>query len=314
MDFNTLHYHVAGPVLLDPGEHTSCIRYMGREDTGFRHLVLGRGQRATLRPDPANHLLIALEGSLEVCVTGLETTVLEQGYMTLVPIRRDCSVRALAPAGALDMSFINPQIRCDRMFLSSCAPLRRDAWRAPAALPLRYPLDVFARVLTDCLDAGLGCTHFHMLKQQELFFYLKCFYSAQEVADLFHPALEGEEDFIGFVCSNARATSSVEELARGAGMSRSTFQRRFRQAFGQTASSWLKALMCREIIAAVADPALTVKDLAYDFGFSSPESFSRFCKDNFGCRPGDLLSRVRQRGVTDFDITSTGRDGERADF
>lgn len=97
-------------------------------------------------------------------------------------------------------------------------------------------------------------------------------------------------------------------------MSRSTFQRRFRQAFGQTASSWLKALMCREIVAAVADPALTVKDLAYDFGFSSPESFSRFCKDNFGCRPGDLLSRVRQRGVTDFDITSTGRNGDEGDF
>ena len=140
----------------------------------------------------------------------------------------------------------------------------------------------------------MSCAHLHEMKQRELFFYLRGFYSKEEIAGLFYPIVSRSFDFRNFVFENYRKVHSLKELIDLSPMSRSTFLRRFKSEFNDTAHDWMLKQTCQRIVGEIACPETTIKDLMAKFGFDSHSSFNRFCKANFHCTPSELIRRYRK--------------------
>ena len=82
----------------------------------------------------------------------------------------------------------------------------------------------------------------------------------------------------------------IEDVARDLGFSRQTLYRRLK-AEGMTFEQLLDDLRRRLALRFIRDEGLTVKDAAYQLGFSDPAAFSRAFKRWTGVSPSELRGR-----------------------
>lgn len=79
--------------------------------------------------------------------------------------------------------------------------------------------------------------HYHQIKRDELFLYLRAGYTKEELAQFFYPILGRDLDFKDFILTNSRKIFDVKDFATQANMSLSTFNRRFKETFNDTAKT-----------------------------------------------------------------------------
>lgn len=83
-------------------------------------------------------------------------------------------------------------------------------------------------------------------------------------------------------------TLSVETMSQGMGMSRVKLYRRMVAVTGKTPSEFIRLVRLRHAELLVKKSQLTVSEIAYKVGFSSPRTFTRSYKELFGYLPSQL--------------------------
>ena len=132
------------------------------------------------------------------------------------------------------------------------------------------------------------CNHFYEIKLEELFIYLNELYSKRELCQVFFPLLGGDPDFKNFVLMNYRKTDKVNQLSNMIGMTPVTFNRRFVDAFGVSAATWLRDRRKESIIRDIKLTRISFTKLSSKYGFSSPAYFTAFCRRNWEKTPKEL--------------------------
>lgn len=79
----------------------------------------------------------------------------------------------------------------------------------------------------------------------------------------------------------------MEELARSVGLSRPHFFKLFKQYTGVTPNVYMNTLRSERAIDELLNSDKTVTDIAFDLGFSSQASFTRFFSSNVGIAPSE---------------------------
>lgn len=97
-----------------------------------------------------------------------------------------------------------------------------------------------------------------------------------------------------------RMTEDVEmqELARTVGLSRPHFFKLFKQQLGVTPSVYMNTLRSEQAIDDLLTTEKTVTDIAFDLGFSSQASFTRFFSSNVGIAPSEYRRVAHVSGST----------------
>ena len=157
-------------------------------------------------------------------------------------------------------------------------------------LPICDRLHEFFCLLTDCMKDGKMCMHYHQLKLQDLFLLLRAYYSKVDLAKMFMPVLGVDNDFRSFVLQHYRQFADIKQLSELANMSPSTFQRKFKQTFKKPVNEWLLERKCELIIREIKTSPKTINEISDEYGFSSVQYFSNFCKRQFGKNPTELRS------------------------
>lgn len=89
---------------------------------------------------------------------------------------------------------------------------------------------------------------------------------------------------VGYVREHLHEPLSVEDLARRAGMSRSAFDRRFKEATTYAPLQFIKAMRLNNAALRLRQGA-TVSEAAYAVGYASASQFSREFRRQFGAPP-----------------------------
>lgn len=79
----------------------------------------------------------------------------------------------------------------------------------------------------------------------------------------------------------------MEKLARSVGLSRPHFFKLFKQYMGVTPNVYMNTLRSERAIEELLSTGKTVTDIAFDLGFSSQASFTRFFSSNVGIAPSE---------------------------
>jgi hypothetical protein len=109
--------------------------------------------------------------------------------------------------------FNKPIDFCEKAALESLSSIVGDKPHQPV-LKVKPPLKPFLSSLIFYMEESVFCKHFHEIKQKELFFILRYFYTKSEIAGLFAPIISNNLDFKRVVLSNYHGANSVKELAR----------------------------------------------------------------------------------------------------
>lgn len=146
----------------------------------------------------------------------------------------------------------------------------------------------YFRTLSKAFAKGICCLHYQCIKREELFLYLHMCYSLEQLVYFFYPIMNQDNDFQNFVVANYRDIRDVKELAEKAHMSVSTFSRKFKDTFNDTAQHWLLARRAELILYDIVRTNDSFKEIAERHNFSSSAYLSNFCKQRFGKTPATL--------------------------
>ena len=112
----------------------------------------------------------------------------------------------------------------------------------------------------------------------ELFLLFRGFYRKEELAYLFHPIVGKSLDFRSLILENYLKVDQVDGLAKIAGMGRTNFNNKFKEEFGISPHQWLLKQKAKHVRL---------------YKFNSATHFTRFCKQQFGCTPSELLRQLK---------------------
>ena len=84
---------------------------------------------------------------------------------------------------------------------------------------------------------------------------------------------------------------NVEDLGRDMGMSRVQLYRKLKSLTNYSPNELLRQMRLKKAASLLAKSEMTVAEIAYEVGFSSPSYFTKCYKEQFGESPTDFLKR-----------------------
>lgn len=274
--------------LLYTEEHCTCFNY----DTGKQALIqeksLSKGDTWEISPT-ANLLICIMEGELHFSFGKNVNRKIPKGKIMLLPANSQFKSIAEKSAKLIIFRMRASEMQlCDRYALELLIKESDSAEPDLSFLEINKMTLDFLKSLEKYTADGLKCFFFHELKIKELFYILRGYYPKQELYNLFYPLLSNDMSFSDFIQKNYHKVKTVKELAEMANYSLSGFVKRFKKVFGTSAYQWMKEQKATLIYHEINDMGKSLKEISFEYGFSSPAHFNDFCKIHFGNTPGNI--------------------------
>ncbi|GHT28265.1 transcription regulator [Bacteroidia bacterium] len=263
-------------------EHSVCSNYISDYNIGFKSYSIAQGDYFIPSDRDCNCLFFLINGSVELDYES-HTYMLKKDTLCFIPLSSDFKIRAKTDAYFVINYFNKPIDLCEKAALESLASLVGENHQP--TLKVKPPLKKFLSSLIFYMDEGVFCKHFHEIKQKELFFILRYFYTKAEIAGLFAPIISDDLNFNNMVLSNYQRANSVKELARICNYSLSSFNRFFKKNFEENPSVWLQNQKLKYITGKLSDKNIPMSQIIDEFKFSSPAHFTTFCKKHLNQTP-----------------------------
>ena len=280
--------------LLYVNEHITCGHYVSDYRCCFRYAGLSAEDRLDVNSGEGNYILFVVDGSLRISCNEYLNRVFEKGTIVYLPKSAVIDIQAREESQVLYCLFEVPHNVCDKLnfhsFKSLCEQMTYDF--EPTVI--RPQMQTFVDTLIYYLRNGINCEHFHELKQNEMFLIFRWFYPKEELASFFHPMIGNSLDFKAVVLGNYTKVDNVSDLAKIVHMSRSSFDAAFKDEFGMPPRQWMLKQKANHIRYDLSEPNATIGDVIFKYGFNSATHFTRFCKQQFGSTPTELIASLRK--------------------
>lgn len=282
----TLHY---------VSEHLGCSVYATKETSLFFLRDIPAGETVIRNFLDFTLLVFLYEGEVEINYGIDGKFYLKAGNVFLLPKNLEIKITAGESAAKALLCKFNTDIKMCSMYslkqLEKYVPENQE--KRIYCLSFDERIKVFVNLIVMSLSDGLSCTHYHQIKREELFMYLRAGYTREELAMFFSPILSMNIDFKDFVLTHYKQIYDVKEFAERANMSQSTFNRRFKETFNDTALKWLLARKSESVLNDIVKSDLSFAEISEKYRFSSPSYFVAFCKKYYGKTAAEL----RKKGV-----------------
>lgn len=129
---------------------------------------------------------------------------------------------------------------------------------------------------------------FQEIKELELFFLLRQYYTEKELLMLLYPLFNHAQDFRNLILHHYTQVQTAKELARLLGYSLSTLNRHFHKVFGDSAYQWMQKQKAEKIKQLLIVQKVSLHYIQKEYGFTSAAHLNKFCKKHFGQTPAKL--------------------------
>lgn len=277
-------------------EHTSCYNYSTAANRIFLVITARAGDHLDRVLEEYSTLVAVVSGEIKVSCCAFQDRIISEKQLFIVPMKNKAEAVVLKDSLLLACTFSKDINLCSRFSLRQLYQELPEGYVPQfKVLPFVPQLTAFFNLLVECLKDGLGCIHFQQMKRDELFLYLRAYYQKRELAEFFAPVNSLKSGFREFVLGAYSDVKDIKQFAEHANMSVSTFNRNFKEEFGESASSWLKRHKAEIIRQEIQMSDLSLMEIAEKHGFSSSAYLVTFCKQNFHRTPGELRSQSVER-------------------
>lgn len=272
--------------LLYRDEHIRCPNYDASGYPLIEEIIIEQNREYRIDPH-VNKILFILEGKTDFACGPVKDMAVENGHMLFIPAGRNTICRAKTETRLLILR-LNERIRlCDCFKIEDMHKIYKGISIKGQLCILRTNtvMAKYLELLTACHRQGLRCKHYNLGKVKEFMFILRGFYTKDQLACFFAPALSGDTEFSQFIMGNYRYYRNLGELAEAMNYTVSGFEKKFRRVFGSPPYRWIKQQKANEAYHLVTRGELNIKQISDMFGFSSPAAFGKFFRQNFGISP-----------------------------
>lgn len=271
-------------------EHAACSQYLTDVRLGFKYIEVDAGTIFSVDEKRDKHLFFILEGSIKVSYNEFRNKVFCGGELIFIPKSADCHGEALTKCSFIVHIYDAPIRLCNKADMNSIVSSKSQVEYEFKSLPICKTLSAYLLLLKTYLIDGINCLHMHEIKQKELFLIFRTHYSKEDLAQLFFPMLGKSLDFRSKVIARYTDAKTVRDLAAFCSYSEGHFNELFIAEFGESPYKWMQKQKAKHIIGRLAQPEVSIKEIADEFSFSSQSHFNRYCKAQFG----EPAAKVRQ--------------------
>lgn len=154
-------------------------------------------------------------------------------------------------------------------------------------------MSIYIEQLKDILINQIDCQHYTQGKVNELFLILQLYYNSDDFFTFCHPLISHASSFKEMILQYYLKTNNLKELQQYTGMSTSTFNRRFKAEFNDSAYQWLLKQKAGQIKLRLMNESTTLSDIIREFGFHSHSHLQKYCKTHFNMNPSELKKALR---------------------
>lgn len=234
-----------------------------------------------------NIILLVMKGSLVVSYGFREPVNVTSNYMIVIPANTlfEMSVKTETTFSVI---FVRKDLAAAEMPLWNAMIGRARLDTNITALPVDDLLRSVVEQILTYRKAGISIPELYQCKSDEFMVLMRAVYNNSELVDFFNPLASDMIDFKDFVMYNYSRVRNIEEFAKLAGCSVSTFKRRFAEHFPIPAYQWMQIQRSKLILQDLANNILSIKQIAQKHGFASPSHLTRFCRHYFGNSPSAM--------------------------
>ena len=272
---------------------TDCSQCALYNQESFKYHSLQRNKRMAIECGTTNSVFFLINGTISINNDEFSNQTVTDGQFFLLPIESSIEIIPITEAEMISISFDLPPKVCEHHFDKSVTSAQISV-RPQKILNMKFPLRLFMQGLKINILEGLGCQYFLDAKMIELYALLNNYYTHDELLDLYSPIYRNTRTFQRFVLNNYRGVKDVEDFARKAGYSLSTFRRLFKKSFGMPAYQWILKKKCECIMEDLKNKDIPIKSICEKYEFDSLSNFSHFCKTYFGFSPREFRITVEQ--------------------
>ncbi|GEM_PF-2550426 len=255
---------------------------------GFKNFLLKKGSSCEMIKDPGNIIIFIHSGRVRVLVGKYKEYIFSDRTMFLInngsyqlEILQNSEITILSLDQNWHTFFDNlhgKKPRSKEKFLFSLV-----------SLPIEPRVEVFLESVSFLLSRREVARAFQTDKQRELEILLKRCYSKKSLIAFLSCICTDCQDFYQFVQDNYDKHKGVEELISLSGLSQSTFNRKFREMFGESPYQWIMSKRAETILIKLTETNVPLSRIMKEYKFTDASHFNRFCKLMYNNPP----SRIR---------------------
>lgn len=273
----------------------------------FRQLLLDDGQQITSGHKEASCIVFLMRGSLLLENSEGDTFILQAGQCYFYTRNELARIIARSSCVVILLEFVRRMRLCEQDWLKEL----KESDHA-AMLPLVRPMLRLNVLIKEALTSIFRMEElalkpcFHYLKMMEICMMMTHLYTPKELSCFFRSIIRPADDFRAFVLTHYNRVKTVAEFADLSGMSKSVFQKKFTEVFGQTVAHWMMKQKAEGIRLSVRGGMTSTKELIHHFGFSNESVFTHFCKTYMGNSPANMIA-----AETRFNQQNRGKTSEK---
>lgn len=280
--------------LLYVEEHCTCFNYNNGKEALIKPKNLTKGEIWDLVPS-SNLFVCILEGELKFSNGKYINRKISKGNILLLVANTPFKGTAEKNTKLYIFKMRSETHMCDRYSLEMLMKESDSSEPDLSYLEINKVLGDYLKSLDRYISDGLRCFFFHEIKIKELFYILRGYYSKEQLYAFFYPLLSNDISFSDFIQKNYQKVKTVKELADIANYSLSGFVKRFKKVFGVSAYHWINEQKATLIYREINERTKTLKEISFEYGFSSPAHFNDFCKNHFGETPGNIRKNKTEK-------------------
>ncbi|MFR9534084.1 MAG: AraC family transcriptional regulator [Rikenellaceae bacterium] len=269
--------------------------FSGNNQFGFRYRVVSTDmapeeQLKHINTVTYNAIFFQLEGELHINWDQHKDVVIRPGDIYFLP--RGATVSACIVGGGISYLVVRLEHNIDNKVFDEQLKIKSNAKLTSysfSPLPMRPMMKSFIESLRDYIIEGADCAQLHTIKLTELYIIFRRYYTSDECTNLFYPIIGHSSEFENFILDNYHVSVTIDDLVHKAKMSRSTFDRKFKETFGITPLKWIEEQTRQRIFSKASEPNVTVKDIMYEVDIYSQSQFTNLCKRLCGMPPSQLI-------------------------
>jgi AraC-like DNA-binding protein len=281
--------------LLYTEEHTGCHLYRDGEDAEIKYETIFEGDLATLDLSGIT-IAFVMQGSFHFSGGHIVNQYMSKGKMMLLPSQYKMIIKAETDTSLFLMK-INSRINfCEQYPIELLFKTKEDSKALDSfhLLKTNKRISAFFNLLLATYQDGLKCQYFFDVKQKELLYYLRAYYSKDDLYKFFAPVISRDLSFSELIYEHADKIKTLEDMAALTHYSVSGVKKRFKQVFDIPPSHWIKKEKAKKVYHEINCSNKSFKQIALDFEFSSPSHLDNFCKAHFAASPGELRKKNKE--------------------
>ena len=279
---------------INSDSHIGCRNYFSERYTKFLLSDMKPSDTITIEYKEYNHVIAILKGSLLIEYDDFKDTKFSEGEMVFMPAYSTSHIEALEDSRVVMGTFDMPNEACMSRSMEMLWKIRSKMEYKFRSIPIKPPMQQHLDLLVMYIESGVQCAHLHEVKEKELYLVLRWFYTNEEFVRFFYPIVGRALDFRTMIMKNYNKVKNMEELAGELNMSRSNFDNKFKEIFGMPPKRWVLKRKARSIKYFMSKPDVTISDVLRKYDFESFTHFNRFCKQQFGMTPSEMIKKEKK--------------------